>query len=216
MTHRMRRRGVSLVEIGIFLPIGLMVVGLAWTFFSGSAKTQRRADAKLQGVQANLLLAMQLERDLEALYETPQYQLGISPDKRALQFWRCQEGSPEEDWDPLPIERITYQFDPASSRVFRTVGDGQPKALHGFFDRVHFHANQPKSPDDADVGAPLPLTGTVYFWSVAIPQEDFEKPAHERDPFRASTLFSAVSRKWYTGRHSYPFWNPVPYYPPPP
>lgn len=214
---RPRRRGISMVEIGIFMPIGLMVVGLAWTFFSQSAKTSKRADATLQGIQTNLLFSLQLERDLEGLYEDPNYPITIWPDGTRLTFYRCADIPPDpaDFWPNLPVEVVEYMFHQPTGKVWRRVGaDPNGKALHGYFESVFFWKNKPEVAIDAS--SPLPYSSTVSFFGVAMPEDEFRKPPIERDEFRTynSTVFSAAARRWEAARFSYPFWNPIPYSPP--
>lgn len=209
-----RRRAVSLVEVLIFVPIGLAVIAIAWTFFTGSAKSSKRTDAKAQGIQTNLLLALSLERDLESLYETPppSFPFQITPEKTAIQFYRCASESPGSNWDPLPLEKITYRFDKKTGRVYRQVEDKTPEALHGYFEQVYFLVNTPRAAEGAT--DPLPMTSTVDFVAVAISTERFHADVDElKDPFLQTTLVGTIARRWDAGRFAYPFWNPIPYYP---
>ena len=66
-----RRRGVSVVELVVFLALAAMVMALGWRLLFGALRRGARSEARLQGVDAVGLLAHALELDLSALHEGP-------------------------------------------------------------------------------------------------------------------------------------------------
>lgn len=207
------RRGFTMVEAVVFLPIATIVIVLAWTFFQSSARKGKATDVKLQGVQATLLFTLNVERDLDGLYEDQNHEVKILDEGRGIQFWRCATPSPEGNWDPLPLEKIEYRFDSLLGKLYRKAGDKPEDSILGCFEAVQFRLEHPLGASGTDTAAPLPHGPAVVFSAVAVPEEDIKKPLEERDARHRTTLFSAVPRRWLAGRAGYPFWNPVPYYP---
>lgn len=212
--HTRTRRGFTLTETMVFVPLGLMVMGMVWGFLMRSTEMTQKTDVKLQGLQANLILAMRLERDLESLYESRQYRMLIGDNGGALRFFRVADESPEAEWGNLPLEEVDYTFDASTGKVTRTVNQGKPDVLPGYFEMVHFRVETP--PKEIDPAEDLPPAASVVFTAVAIPEEILALEAGgPRDPRRRTTLVSGIPMRWISSRNTYPFWNPIPYLPPP-
>ncbi len=207
-----RRLGFSLVEVTVFMAVGVLVMAGAWSFFQSSIRKGKATDVKVESLQADLLFARSLERDLEALYEDPEHAMDIvrGPGELRFSFWRYGEESPGDRWDPLPVERVTYRFDASKKRIFRRVGNGREDRLYGLFERmnIRFRNFQAQAP-----GPPAVPSAAVIFSATSTPRETLQKPLEAREEQDRTTLFGAVLREREAVRTAFPWWNPIPYAP---
>lgn len=201
---------MTLVELMVFAAVGLLVVAAAWSFFRASMRRGDRADKKFEGVQSGLLLSIQLERDLAALYElegndpVPDVRTGGAK----LSFLRYSDEQVESDWTELEVVPVTYQFRTESGRVLRQVGGEAPEVLPGVFERVNFRV---ANPEVVEPGKALPEAPAVIYSVTAATREVLEKPPARRRGSERTVLVGGVSREQRARRSAYPFWNPVPY-----
>jgi len=210
-----RRRGFTMVEISVFGAVGLLVMTAAWTFFSSSIRKGKSTDVKAEGLQTNLLLARALERDLAALYEDGAHTLRfrkVPGETATLRFFRYRRESPEGAWDPVPLIEVSYTFDARTKRVTRQLEGGAPQVLYGYVERFNVRFPKPVLPTD---GLPLPVAPAVIFSSVSTPPEGLRKPLEERDMRSRTTLFGSGLRERSAKRIAYPYWNEIPWRPPP-
>lgn len=212
------RRGVTLTELLVFIPIGLTVLGLAWNFFSSGFKKGKATDVKIQSLQQNLVLTLSLERDLDRLYEARDFRPKIASDGSALEFYRSADTSPGATWEPLRLQRVFYRFDAFEQKVYRQVDDGGERPFSGRYELVHFRVENPPGPTDPppDPGDPLIPAPSVVITIISVPPLKEGETEADRKATDRTTLVSAVSRRWLGSRTSYDFWNPIPYVPPSP
>lgn len=208
-----RRRAFTLVEVVVFSAIGLLVVTGAWSLFRSSMTKGKRTDSKLQGVQAGLLFALQLEKDLDALHEArgKGIEFKITKEGADLLFHRYALESAGSTWEPLETRRVLYQFRTETGRIVRTL-EGEPaRELHGAFERVNFRPV--KATPRAGYDGLLPEAPAIVFSAVAIPDEALARPPSERRGPDRTVVVGGVPRVTASRRNAYPFWNPVPYGP---
>lgn len=208
----MKRRGATLVELALFAGIGMMVIAMAWSFMSTSLRQGERTDNKLDGVQADLLLAVQLERDLEACVvhpDVPPPRVELTEGGSELHFYRATATGTRERWDPLAVTPVVYQFLVETGRVARKVGDEPPRALWGHFERVSFRL----APNGDEPGIPgaLPEAPAVIYSAAGVPRTLLERPEAEREGPDRTVIVGGVALTQAARRQAYPFWNRVPY-----
>jgi hypothetical protein len=227
----MRRRGFSLIEVTVFAGVGLIVMAGVWAIFNSSIRRGKATDAKVQGLQAVLLLARTIERDMALLYENQ----GVAPGafKDIVQY-REEPGvgttlwlsryhpdpgrDPGATWGKLPLQRVRYRFDATTKHVFRSVDGGPERALFGLFETVRFRGSQQDllPPYIPIPGDPLIPSPAYEFCIVSTPEDVLEMTLEERDekrPRSRTTLVGAVPRERETVQRLYPYWNNVPYLP---
>lgn len=208
----MTRRGTTLVEVALFAGIGMMVIAMAWSFLSSSMRTGERTDNKLDGVMADLLLAVQLERDLEACVvhpDVPPPAVQLTSGGAQLKFYRATGASTRGEWAPLEVTPVTYQFLTEHGRVVRQVGAGPARAQWGSFERVSFRLapNGVAPPID---GA-LPEAPAIVYSAAGVPEEILKRPEAEREGPDRTVIVGGVALTQAARRQAYPFWNRVPY-----
>lgn len=209
----MRRRGFTMVEVTVFTAVGLLVITAAWTFFSSSVAKGKATDVKALGVQTNLLLIRALERDLAALYEDGTHLLQYSkrPGEGAtLEFYRYGPTSPDADWGPLPLVKVTYEFDAGYRKVRRSIDGGPARPLFGVVERVNVRFPQPALPEP---GKLLPASPHVLISTISTSREELRKPLEQRDPRSRTSLFAGILRERVAARIAYPHWNEIPWSP---
>ena len=96
------RRGFTMVEIMVAGAIGVMLLGILYSIFSGSTNVSRRVEGKNELIQSATLAAEVLKRDLSELVSLPQSFVGgayvprlgdnrnpvlITPDGRQISFY---------------------------------------------------------------------------------------------------------------------------------
>lgn len=212
------RRGTTLIEVTVFMAVGIVVLGGAWSFFSSSIRKGKATDVKVESVQANLLLARRLEKDLHRLYEDTNHLMKtnkVAGSRFTFEFWRTVETPPGAAWDRLQVEKVTYRFDSTRKRVYRTVGASPEVPLFGHFERFNVRFINYQRPQ---VGQPLPPTPAVVVSMVSTPKLELRKPLEEREEPARTTLFLTAHREVVASRATYPEWNPLPLSPagPPP
>lgn len=208
----MRRRGATLVELALFAGIGMMVIAMAWSFLSTSLRQGERTDNKLDGVQADLLLAVQLERDLEACVvhpEVPAPRVNLTEGGAELRIYRATATGAREKWEPLEVTPVVYQYLVETGRVVRKVGAGPPRALWGHFERVSFRL----APNGEEPGIPgaLPEAPAIVYSAAGVPRTLLERPLDEREGPDRTVIVGGVALTQAARRQAYPFWNRVPY-----
>jgi hypothetical protein len=207
-----RRRAVTLVELALFAGIGMMVIAMAWSFLSTSLRQGARTDNKLDGVQADLLLAVQLERDLEACVvhpDVPPPAIDLTDGGAQLRIHRATQTGARERWDPLEVTPVVYQFLVETGRVVRQVGNQAPRALWGHFERVSFRL----APNGEEPGIPgaLPEAPAIVYSAAGVPRTLLERPLAEREGPDRTVIVGGVALTQAARRKAYPFWNRVPY-----
>lgn len=229
-----RRRGYTLVEVSVFAGVGLIVIAGVWSIFNSSLRRGKATDAKVQGLQAVLLLSRSIERDMAMLYEnagkTPgaakdivQYQEepGVGTTIWLSRYHADPARDPGATWGALPLQRVRYRFDATTKRVFRAVDAGPERPMFGLFETVRFRgAQQDLLPPLVPIpGEPL-IPGPAYeFCVVSTPEEVLEMSLEERDekrPRSRTTMVGGVPRERESAHRLYPYWNSVPYLPAPP
>jgi hypothetical protein len=208
------RAGVTLVEVALFSGIGLAVIAAAWSLLRFAMGSAARTDAKLDGVQAAMLFAETLERDLEALYEGPgkPVRFLVAREGSDLTFHRFAGTSAGERWEPLRTVAVSYRFRVGTGRVYRTEDDGTPRELYGGFERVNYRIANPA----ARAQAPLGEGPAILYSAVATSEEVMARPEARRLATDRTVLEGAVTRTLVARRNAYPWWNPVLYGPPGP
>lgn len=226
-----RRSGFSLIEVTVFASVGLIVMAGVWAIFNSSIRRGKATDAKVQGLQAVLLLARTIERDMAMLYENQgkapgaaedivQYRVepGVGTTLWLSRYHRDPSRDPGATWGKLPLQRVRYRFDSATKRVFRAVDGGPEKQLFGLFETVRFRGSQQDllPPYIPVPGQPLIPAPAYEFCIVSTPEDVLEMPLEERDekrPRSRTTLVGGVPRERETAQRLYPYWNSIPYLP---
>lgn len=206
------RRAMTLVEVVVFGGVMLLVVAGAWSFLRDSLRRGTSAETKLEGVQSALLLAIRLERDMEALYEGEGVEppaLEVTTTGAQLRFHRFTEDRQEARWGALEVVPVTYQFLVENQRVLRQVGGAAPEVLPGYFERLSFR-HAPNGGAPAVPGA-LPEAPALVYSVAAASREVLERPEPRREGRDRTVLVGAVPLEIRARRSNYPFWNPVPY-----
>lgn len=205
---RARRRGFTLVEVAVFMGVGLLVAAAAWSLLRFSMRRGAATDKKLQGVQAELLAAHALDLDLKALYESRAAPLVVAEDGRTLTLFRFTEAGAGEDWQGLALQQVRYRFDPLVHRLTRQVGAGEARAFPGVYESVLFRlaAHPPPAP-----GELLPEGPALIYSIVASSPEVLGRTAAERKVQDRAVVVGGAPRRVLAGRIGFPHWNPVPY-----
>lgn len=208
-----RRRGMTLVEIMVFGGLALFVVAAAGSLLGDSFRRARNTQTKLEGVQANLILSLTLERDLERLYEGQNHRIEFrtGPDASSLKFFRMADTSAEGEWDPLEVVEVEYAFDGASGKVSRREGS-RTDVLPGVFERVSFRLADPVDPSTLPPGV-LAEAPSVIFSAVAIGEATRARAESERRGPERAVIVGGVGRRRVADRNAYPEIQPVPYTP---
>lgn len=229
-----RRRGFSLIEVTVFASVGLIVITGVWAIFNSSIRRGKATDAKVQGLQAVLLLARTIERDMAMLYESQ----GVAPGaaKDIVQY-REEPGvgttlwlsryhpdparNPGSTWGKLPLQRVRYRFNAIYKRVYRSVDGGPERTLFGLFETVRFRGSQQDllPPFLPTPGEPLIPAPAYEFCIVSTPEDVLDMTLDERDekrPRSRTTLIGGVTREREAAQRLYPYWNNVPYLADPP
>lgn len=217
------RRGFSLVEVSVFMAVGLLMTGAAWSMLQSSLKKGKSTDFKLQGVQANLLLFRTLERDLRYFYEDVFHPVraikDVAAKKFTLSFYRFSPDAgtdPGTAWGPVPVQKIEYVFDSSLKKISRAVEGGPARFLFGHFENFGVRSTEVTLPSNATA---TPMGPAYQVFAVSTPAELLRKALDDRDQEDQrirTTVVSAFPRRLEGARRDYGYWNAVPFRAPPP
>lgn len=212
-TRRRSRRGLTFVELMVSAVLGIVVMGVAWSFLLSTMRRGERADTKLEGVQTGLLLALRLEQDLRAVFEEGDHMPRTSLDAEGstLEIHRYASEHEGGDWGAPEVVPVRYRFQVATGRVTRQVGGGSPRPFPGTFEQVNFRFSGTEPADAADDDGALAEGPALVYSLVATPRAVLERPPDQRRGSDRTVLVGGVCREQRARREAYPSWNPVPY-----
>ena len=124
------RRGFTMVEIMVAGAIGVMLLGILYSIFSGSTNVSRRVEGKNELIQSATLAAEVLKRDLSELVSLPQSFVGgayvprlgdnrnpvlITPDGRQISFYVPVKGDDRRTAEgKIRVEPVNYRLLPVA------------------------------------------------------------------------------------------------------
>jgi len=187
----------------MFVAVGGMIAPGAWQIFRGALRTSAATDRVVDGMAANLLLSLRLDRDLAALHEDDAHPIRfevVADQEATLSFYRHAPGAGPRGWEALEVLEVRYRFDSRVKRIFRAQAGGEERMLPGLFERMHVRL----------LGGGEEEGPRVLVTAVSTPREWLRRPLEERPAHVRSTLGTTAVREDRVGERSYPFWNPVP------
>ena len=193
-----------MVEIMVMSGVGLVLLGIFYSFFIQSTSDSKSMGQKLQAIQGAHLLLEHLENDvkqafyLKNVYDVQvfDWQGGVA---NGLSFHRVDSSEPPPSkGGQLKLERVEYVFDPRAARV---MVNGRPFAS-GMFKRVEFSftpgAPMADPPKYADY-----LTVTV----TGVPDELASRDISVIDVRSLATLVSTFSFRNRAIKEANPSWT---------
>lgn len=199
---RVRRRGLSLIEVLVFGLLALSLVGLGWGLLRTLFLRGRSTEAKVSATQACLLASARLEDDLDALYEDPDHPFVTGPG--LVRFHRRVQGADTRDFQDLAVEAVAYQLDRGGRLVRQSESRGS-EILAGCFASLEVEPHQPPAGVAADQ-APW----VARYRLVAADPEWMEGPTPAPAGGSPVEIAGAVARRDQIAATAYVWWQRAP------
>ena len=202
----MIRRGFTLLEVMIMSAVGLMLLGVVYSFFVSSSTDSTKMNRKLQSVQAVHLLFERLGNDMkQAFHIKGLYDLKVGDSqgghRNAVTFYRLDPNCdfPEGgNASRVKIERMEYVYSPVTARVYI---NGKP-FTGGIYKKVLFEY-EPGNPEADPPRFKDCLTVTV----TGVPDELADRDISEIDGRSLSTLVCSFAFRPRAVQRVYREWN---------
>ncbi len=190
------RRGLTVLELLIMSAIGIMLLGMFWSFFTQSHSDTQQMSQKLKSFQGGYLLIERIESDLrQLLFSKGTYPVTVSDEGRMLTFYRTDLKRTQPD--SVYLTKMVYRYDAASREVFLN----DKRILSTRFLDVRFRL------DERDLKATPPREGNVMRITVkGVSAELAKKDASDIPENKTATLVTAVSLQSKTLAEQHEYW----------
>ncbi len=196
------RPGVTLIEVMIFSAIGVGLLGIFYSFFSGSHKKTQQMTFKAKGTQDAHLFLQRLRGELKEAVVDEQHPLRLlnvgSVEKCGVRFWRVEDAPSPSQYS---ISQVTYLLDPKKRIVTRN-GKRASKAR---ICKLRFEkVDRKPGPSTENSGGNFLLIAAT-----GIPDELAHKDIDDIPANQRSTLMAAVGLYGKTLAEIYKYWAPL-------
>lgn len=181
------RKGFSFIEILLVATLSLLVLAVLWQAWRSASLSASRLEVRLAGLAGTQLLLDRLRQDVACALYAPGDPRPLVDDARGAKAGRLnllvwsgyrfldRPGilyDPKEN-DPswITADRVSYEFDPPSSYLYRVSPAGDERLAFARYQRVAF-VDRPggaAGPEAVRVELTLPGAGEVVPLDVALP-----------------------------------------------
>lgn len=190
------RRGLTVLELLIMSAIGVMLLGMFWSFFTQSHSDTQQMSQKLKSFQGGYLLIERLEGDLrQMVYSKGDMPLVIGDEGKSIRFYRCDPGLTKPD--DIRLKECKYRWDPDTRRVYLN----DKAILSTRFLDMRFEL------DERDPKATPPREGNLLRITVkGVAEELAKKDPSEIPENKTTTLVAAVELQSKTSSEVHEYW----------
>ncbi len=201
-----KQQAFSLIEVLVALLICVVITIVLWELSVSGVRARKRADARLQGVQASMVLLESLSTDLCQLYVDEKHPMEtFGGNKPGVAFFVAQEQKASTAGEGLQLHKVAYFLDKQSHRVKRVSTGGNNQHFDGSFENIHFAIGG--TPDETSDFAALPRTrGVLTYAFIAKPRELREGEVEKKHALSATVIKGALPLEQLTASWRHRTW----------